>query len=261
MSTEALLLVGRDTDGARSVLETHAARLRGRGPVDGVHAVTHGAEPRDWLRETSRAVDADRIYAVPVAMAHTRATAESVPASLARLDGDVHYGEPPGRDPAVTRALIDRASARLPPSSEASLVLVGLGNGSAPYHRQTVDYHATRLRARSDYGEVLTCYLLQNPAVECVRYNVSTDAAVAVPAFLLPGPATAEHVPSALELDRGGVEYAKPPCEHPRVTDAIESEVRRLRVLGDGPGAPDAAGEATGDGRPPLATDGEGPVG
>ncbi|MFC7197472.1 sirohydrochlorin chelatase [Halosimplex aquaticum] len=96
-----------------------------------------------------------------------------------------------------------------------SLVLVGFGSSSKPHHRRTADYHAERLRERTDYGAVLTCYLLQNPAVECVRYGVSTDRAVAVPLFLARSEATEERVPTELELDRGGIEYAEPLGAHP----------------------------------------------
>jgi sirohydrochlorin ferrochelatase len=107
---------------------------------------------------------------------------------------------------------------------------------------------------------VRSCYLLQNPAVECVRYNVETPEAVAVPLFLARNEATDERIPAKLELDRGGIAYADPLGEHPGITDAIHAELERQRVLA---GGEESRGSALGTSsmrtRRPVATDGEGP--
>ena len=136
-------------------------------------------------------------------------------------------------------------------------MLVGFGSSSQPYQRRTADYHATRLREGTAYDTVLTCYLLQNPAVECVRYNVPTERAVAVPLFLGHSEATQRRIPTALELDRGGISYAEPLLDHAGVTDAIAAEVERQRALGTDAHSTTFQANLTADSQP-VATDGDG---
>lgn len=260
MTSESILLVARDTRNAGELLERHADRLARRGLVDDVAVVTYESEPIRELREPFERLDADTVYAVPMCAAHTHGTINGVPAALSYVPGGVHYCEPIGRSPAVTEVIHERAGALVPAAEDASLVLVGFGSSSKPYHRQTTDYHAARLREQSAYGEVVTCYLLQNPAVECARYNVTNDRSVAVPLFLSRTEATERRIPEALELGRGGIEYADPVGSHPRITDAIHAEVEKQRALAADDGAPAASFEAQlTRTRRPVATDGEGP--
>lgn len=259
MTTESILLIGRDAGNAREVFETHAERLRQRSTVDGVETATYESEPVRELRDRLADVEDDRVYPIPMCAAHAHDTTDGVPGALSYVPGDVHYCEPLGRSPAVTEVLADRATDLVPAADGASLVLVGFGSSSKPYHRQTAEYHASRLREQSAYGEVLTCYLLQNPAVECARYNISADHAVAVPLFVTRTEATERRVPEELELDRGGIEYADPLGDHPRMTDAIYAEFQKQRALVER----DASGPATFEARlaqssHPVATDGEG---
>lgn len=258
MTKEAILLVGRDTADARDVFDTHAERLRRRSDVDTVRAATYDGEPVRDLRDDCSRVGADRTYAVPMSVAHDYDTIDGVPAALSFVPGEVQYCEPVGTSPAVTDVVTRRATAVEPAAEDASLVLVGFGSSSKPYQRQTAEYHAARIREESAYGEVLTCFLLQNPAVECVRYNVSNRRAVAVPLFAHRNAATEERIPRELELDRGGIGYADPLGDHPRVTDAIHAEVQKQRALAETDDA-DASFEAQlTETRLPVATDGEG---
>jgi sirohydrochlorin ferrochelatase len=253
--TDALLLIARDTTQAREVVGTHARRLRASDVADSVHTSYYEHDPVHELADEFADVEAETVYALPVTVAHTYETTDDVPAALSYCQGDVHYCEPVGRNPGVTGAVRDRAEARAPDAD--SLVLVGLGNSALPYGRQTVEYHASRLRDRSAYDEVVTCYLLQNPAVECVRYNVTGDRAVAVPLFLAGGPATEERIPQKLELDRGGIAYADTLGTHGRVTDAIRAAVDTQRVMAGGSHPPSFEATLTMSAQP-LATDGRG---
>lgn len=257
MTDDALLLIGREaTDGA--VYETHAERLRHRGVADTVHVGTYGPDPHRDLRETLAGIDATRVYAVPLGLAHTNETTDRLPGVLSTVAGDLQYCEPVGRSPVLTHAIDDRARTVHAPDGETTLVLVAFGNTSGSYHRQVTDYHATRLRDLSDYAAVRSCYLLQNPTVECVRYNVATDHAVVVPLFVAPSPATTEDIPAKLELDRGGLTYADPLGTHERVTDAIHDRVETQRVLAHSSVGPQSfEATLTGAARP-IATDGEG---
>ena len=256
MTTETILLLGRD--GLGDLLETHAARLRNRTDAANVEIATYEDEPVRELTPQLEALTAETVYAVPMVAAHTRDTTTEVPAALSAVPGTVHYCEPVGQSPAITDVLAQRAATEVSPGGDASLVLVSFGSSSKPYQRQTTDYHASRLAAQSDYDAVVTCYLLQNPAVECVRYNVPTSDAVAVPLFLGRTEATERRIPAALELDRGGIAYADPLLDHPGVTDAIAAEVEKQRSLG-GAASRATSFEATlAETQRPVATDGDG---
>lgn len=260
MQTEAIVLIGRQSTHAQHPYETHAARLERRGVADEVHTATYESEPVRELRNQLEAITTDRVYAVPMTVAHTFDTLGDVPAALSHVPGEVQYCEPPGRTAAVTEAITGRAAEQVPPGEDVSLVLVGFGSSSKPYHRQTTEYHETRIEERSEYGEVVSCYLLQNPAVECVRYAVSNDRAVAVPLFLARREATEEQIPEKLDLDRGGIAYADPLGDHPRTTDAVHAEVAKQRVLAERDGRTGTSLEADlVETRRPVATDGEGP--
>ncbi|MDY6818479.1 MAG: CbiX/SirB N-terminal domain-containing protein [Halobacteriales archaeon] len=259
MTSEAILLIGRETRNAHEVLETHAERLRQRTAVDGIEVTTYENEPIRELREQFERVATDTVYAVPMCTAHTHETMNGIPAALSYVSGDVHYCEPLGRSPVITELIEEKGTELVPASADVSLILVGFGSSSKPYCRQTIDYHAARLREQSGYGEVLTCYLLQNPAVECVRYNTTKDRSVAVPLFVTRTEATERRIPEALELDRGGIEYADPLGKHPRITDAVHAEVAKQRALAGDSAAPAAPFEAQlTRTQQPIATDGEG---
>ncbi|MXR21674.1 sirohydrochlorin chelatase [Halobacterium bonnevillei] len=236
MTRDALVLLGRDTAHARETLATHAHRLRERDVTDAVHACHYEHEPRRDLREPLAAVDAGTVFAVPMTAAHARETTVDVPAALDRLDATVHYCRPVCRSVAVTDALRDRA-AEAATGDPAAVGLVALGASSQPYYRQVAEYHAARMREHGDYEDVATSYLVQNPAAECLRYNLDGDDAVAVPLFVAGNEATERDIPDRLELDRGGLAYAEVLGTHPRLTDAVEAQVAEKRVLAEREGA------------------------
>lgn len=258
MTTETILLVGRDVEGLGDLLETHARRLRRRIDVDTVAVATYEDEPIRELRPQLDSVTADTVYAVPMVAAHTRDTTTEIPAALSTVPGTVHYCEPPGQSPAITDVLAQRARSAVAPGDDASLAVVSFGSSSKPYQRQTTAYHASRLAAQTAYDSVVTCYLLQNPAVECVRYNVPTSEAVVVPLFLGRSEATERRIPEALELHRGGLAYADPLLDHPGVTDAIAAEIEKQRTLADGSTPADSFEATLTDTQRPVATDGDG---
>jgi sirohydrochlorin ferrochelatase len=255
-TTDALVLVARESPAAAGVLGTHARRLREQELADAVHVATWVEEPGRELRARFASVEADRVFVVPVRAAHARATTDGVPAAFDALDGAVRYCEPAGPSPGVTDALAARAAEQVEPGRDASLLLVGLGSGDQPFERQAADYHAARLREATPYGQVTSAFLLQNPAVECARYQLNNDRAVAVPLPLVPSAATTDRMPRKLELDRGGLAYADPLGDHPAVTDAIAARVAERRAGEDGPTVSfedELAAEAQ-----QLATDGDG---
>lgn len=249
MSRETLLLIGRETGASGGVYRTHAGRLAEWTGLDAVEVRTYERDPVSELSVAD--CDADRVYAMPMTPTHTRATRTDIPSALAGEGPTVVHCDPVGRSPAITDALYDRARAALAPDAGVSLALVGLGSASTPHCRATTDYHARRL-ADSDYEEVLTCYLVQNPTAECVRYAASGRRLVVVPFFVAPGPATDRRIPDAVEADRGGVAVGAPLGSHVRVTAAIHAELRRQRTLAsEGAAAVEPTPKA-------VATDGNG---
>jgi sirohydrochlorin ferrochelatase len=254
MTDETLLLIGRETPHGREVMETHARRLRDRAAVETVRVVTYESDPERELRGAIDTGMADRAFAIPMVAAHTRETETDVPRALRGLDAAVEYVDPVGRSPAVTEELADRARAALAPAGDTSIILAGFGSSSLPYQRRTAEYHAERLLAETDYDEVEPSFLLQNPAMECARYTVSNDRVVAVPLFFAHGPATRERIPEELDIDRGGIAYAEPLGDHPRLTDVLHGALEKRRVLAESSDATPAAGTASN----PVATDGDG---
>ncbi|GGN90936.1 MULTISPECIES: CbiX/SirB N-terminal domain-containing protein [Haloarcula] len=257
MPHETLLLIGRETARATTAFETHARRLRDRDLVDDVRLLTYGEEPRRTLTDAVADLDTDRVVAVPLTVAHDHTTLRTVPTLLDDLDATVRYCEPVGRNALVTAAIEARAAAAAPTDPGTSVALVAAGSSRRPYQRQVTEYHAERLRRRSAFGEVVPCYLRQNPAVECVRYNLTGDHAVAVPLFLSECPATADYIPEKLQLGRGGLTYAAPLGDHEHVTEAIVSTVETERALDTGP-TPQTFEETLTATARAMATDGEG---
>jgi len=159
MTTDAILLTGRDAGNAREVYQTHADRLAARTSVDDVAVATYESEPSRELRDELATIDADDVYAIPMTAAHSHDTLQRLPGALAAIPGTVHYTEPIGRSPAVTEVLLDRARDAIAPSTapasadvtDSTLVLAGFGSSSKPYHRQTANYHAARIRERTEY--------------------------------------------------------------------------------------------------------------
>jgi sirohydrochlorin ferrochelatase len=261
MTEDALVLIGREGTHAPETLRTHARRLEGRGTVETVHVARYAEEPVRELRDELRTISADRVYVLPACLAHDRETTDVLPGVFGHLAGDVRYCEPVGRSPAVTRLILERATTHVDADDDTTVVLVGQGSSSQPYHRQVTDYHARRIEERSSFAAVESCYLLQNPAVECVRYNVHTDEAVAVPLYVERNETTAERIPAKLELGRGGIAYADPFGDHPLLTDAIQAEIDRQRVFGaDGRTHPSSFEETLVQHHRSVATDGEGVV-
>ena len=252
MTGDTILLVGRAGSHTEDVLATHADRLERRtGMAASVALYEH-----DPVELADAPAVEGTAYAVPATFAHTRETATAIPRALARHPSPVRYCDPPGRSSTVTSAIAERAAEQVPAGPDATLVLAGFGSSSGSRQRRTAEYHAARLRERGTYGEVVTCYLIQNPTVECARYNVSNDRAVVVPLFLARTEATEDRIPAKLDLDRGGLSYGDPLGEHPLVTDAVAAEVARQRALADADADADTAlSSAT---PRPVATDGRG---
>ncbi|EMA59578.1 cobalamin (vitamin B12) biosynthesis CbiX protein [Halorubrum lipolyticum DSM 21995] len=252
-----LIVLGRETGEGDGTIETHADRLREWGVADAVLAKRYGETWTPTVDGDGR-FDDGPVFVVPTCLVETTETRKAVSSVATEIGDSVCCCEPVGRSPAITDAIADRAVEHLDPDPDTSLVLVGLGSSSMPQSRLTLEYHERRLRDQTDYGEVTSAYLVQDPAVECARYNAVNDRIVAVPVFITPTAVTEEEIPAKLEVDRGGIEYADPIGTHPRVTDAIHSEVVKQHVLRThvGDSASAAVDRLDADFDSPVATDG-----
>jgi sirohydrochlorin ferrochelatase len=226
-----LMLTGRQTERVERTIETHAARLRDRDVAETV--VTERFDGANGERRADEHVELDDedVYVVPMTTARTTETEEVIRLIASAVADAAVICNPIGRSPAVTEVIADRATDHFEPSADTSLVLVGLGSSFLPYQRRVVEYHRCRLAARTAYGEVTASYLLQDPAVECVPYNVSGEDVVAVPVFVTPSEVTREAIPDRLDLGSADIAYADPLGIHPRLTDAIQAEVTKRHVL------------------------------
>ncbi|MES3518193.1 MAG: CbiX/SirB N-terminal domain-containing protein [Natronomonas sp.] len=243
--SDTLLLVGRKH--TRSVTETHAARLRDRDAADRVRVATYDREPA----ELDAGVGGEDVYVVPMTVAPDRETIQGIPGAFP----SANHCEPVGTSPAVTQALTDRAREAIDSDAgigdttrDVSVGIVAFGDTSLSEPRGVTEQHADRLRDSGAFDTVATAYLLQNPAAECIRYNLTGDTAVVVPFFIAGCEETDDAIPERIELDRGGITYADPLGTHEAVTDAIESELARARAIGGGtasvrPVATDGRGE------------------
>lgn len=230
-----LLLAGRHTDGPNQAIERHAERLRDRDIAASVQVVhydrTHAIDGDGTALSRTDAPDDEEVFLLPALMTNTRGAEHAMRAIATSIPNPVCVCDPVGRVPTVSRLLLEHAEEAAQPSESTALVLVGFGSDSAPGSRRTLECHERRLRERSDYGDVSSCYLLQDPTVECVRYNVSGRRMVVVPAFVSPGPAIRTEIRAKIRDDRGRVAYAEPIGTHPLLTDAMHAAVAKQYVL------------------------------
>ncbi|MDS0220570.1 sirohydrochlorin chelatase [Haloarcula sp. S1AR25-5A] len=262
MPTGTLLLIGRQTAESLQPIQTHAARLRDRNVADTVRVETYD-ETWDESVGGNAPEDGDElVLAVPLTIAYTNETRHVIPSIARRWGETVSLCTPIGHSPALTEIIAERADERVARPEETSLLLVGLGSGSLSDQRRTVEYHERRLRDRTAYDEVRSCYVLQDPVVECARYNVSNEAVVAVPMFVAPSPVTKTTIPEKLDIDRSGIDYADPIGTHERLTDAIQADVARHSALdqsADDGGGSDRVSCPPAVRARPVVTDGQGP--
>ncbi|MFB6183492.1 MAG: CbiX/SirB N-terminal domain-containing protein [Haloarculaceae archaeon] len=229
--TDALLLVGRRTERSGEVLSTHARRLRERAAADAVHVVQYTQNPTRTVTTALDDVEAETAVVIPIVVDREHFPTDAVAAATPT---GVRVSEPIGHSPAVTDLLLDRAHAAADAPTETSLVLVGLGRGGAASTERAVESHAARVRASACFDQVVTGYLVADPSVECVGYEVVNDDVVVVPLFVADDESVTERVPDRLRLPNRTVAYTSPLGTHDLLTRAIEAELARQCVLAAG---------------------------
>ncbi|HEY8485313.1 MAG TPA: CbiX/SirB N-terminal domain-containing protein [Longimicrobiales bacterium] len=234
----ALLLVGHGShyspDSSEPVY-AHAARIRALGAFDEVREAFWKEEPS--LRHALDALEAERVWVVPIFISEGYFTRQVVPRELGltgpvtHRDGRIiHYCPPVGVHPGIDEVILRRASETAPLSpterARAALVIIGHGTERSKTSGAAVYAATERVRARGLYGSVECGFLDQEPRIERLVAETAADHIVLVPFFISEGWHTKDTIPKALELtgtrtERDGrvIWYAPAVGTHPAVAE------------------------------------------
>ena len=145
-----------------------------------------------------------------------------------------------------------------PDFSDAALLLVGHGSTRNADSASPTGQHADELRRRRIFGQVLECFLQQEPLLATVRRGVSAPRIFVVPLFISEGYFTEQIIPRKLDLDcndghgsprrqqRGGqtLHYCRPVGIHPGMTEVVLARAREVVEQHPFPRAPKPADSA-----------------
>ncbi len=211
----ALVLAGhgsaRNPD-SRLPTERLAAEIATRGIFAEVAACFLKEPP--FIESALSLVSAREVYVVPNFAGTGHITRTQLPGalgltgSLTRRDGRrIHYTQPVGSHPVIPDLLRNRmeaiaSGARLD-RSRLGILLIGHGS-SRPGSSSTTEDVAAALRAKSDYAEVATAYLEQEPSVRDWPRLVSSPVVIAAPLLMAEGLHGSEDLPPLFGIPRGG---------------------------------------------------------
>jgi len=72
MTSESVLLIGRETRNIRRVLKTHADHLTDCAIVNDITVATYESESNRRLKDESGCISTDTAYTIPMCIAHNR---------------------------------------------------------------------------------------------------------------------------------------------------------------------------------------------
>ncbi|HEY5743432.1 MAG TPA: CbiX/SirB N-terminal domain-containing protein [Terrimicrobiaceae bacterium] len=205
LSDSALVLVGHGSTinpDSSAPIHAHARTIRERGIFGEVHSCFWKEEPS--MREIYRMVESPIIYIVPVFISEGYFTQTVIPREL-ELEGPltlrkgltIHYCDPVGSHPRMTEALLRRArevAADVPPQA-ASLFIVGHGTDLNDNSARAAKEQATRIRALSEYAEVISAYMEEPPLVADWHKLSKQPNVVIVPFFIADGLHSYQDIP------------------------------------------------------------------
>jgi sirohydrochlorin cobaltochelatase len=242
----------------------HAEDIRARGLFDEVRECFWKEEPS--MRQVLHLVEANEVYVVPLFISEGYFTEEviprelglgrTLPGSTAEAHGkQVHYCEPIGTHPWMTRMILRRAeeAAALSPEEarEAGLIVIGHGTERNSNSAEVIYRVTEEAAATGEFGRVATGFLDQAPEVDDVLESMEMDRIVLVPFFVAEGWHTMETIPDDLgisrpdesrvsRLDGRTIYYSAPVGTFPEVAEIV---VQRAREAGASlPEAAEAAG-------------------
>lgn len=210
----ALIIAGHgSTENPDSSAPTyrHADAIRRRGVFREVACAFWKEEPS--FRQVYRMLDSQVIYVVPNFISEGYFTTEVIPREL-QLEGAtteiggrrVHYCDPVGIHPHMTRLLLKRAREVAPgiPPGETSLLIVGHGTKLNANSRKAIEDQVARIRedASAGYAAVLDAYMEEEPLIADWHTLTNTPYVTVVPFFVADGLHSYQDIPVLLGIEK-----------------------------------------------------------
>jgi len=231
----------------------HAETIRSRGLFDEVRECFWKEEPS--MRQILHLIESDEVFVVPLFISEGYFTEEVIPRELGlggTLPGSVgeahgkrvHYCEPIGTHPGMTRMILRRAeeAAALSPEEarQAGLIVIGHGTERNSNSAEVIYRVTEEAAATGEFGRVATGFLDQEPQVDAVLRSMQMERIVLVPFFVAEGWHTEETIPDDLGISRPAdsrisrlrgrtIYYSAPVGTFPEVADIV---VERAREAG-----------------------------
>ncbi|HRH99152.1 MAG TPA: CbiX/SirB N-terminal domain-containing protein, partial [Prosthecobacter sp.] len=207
----ALIIVGHgSTTNPDSSAPTHlhADSIRRRGLFREVVCCFWKEEPN--MREVYEMVDSEVIYIVPNFISEGYFCQQVLPREL-RLDGPtthrdgktIHYCDPVGIHPNMTRLLLQRADEVAPhvPREQTSLVIVGHGTSLNENSTKAIQDQVALIRAgHYGFAEVIDAYMEEAPFVAEWAKLTTAPNVVVVPFFIADGLHSFQDIPVLLGM-------------------------------------------------------------
>jgi sirohydrochlorin cobaltochelatase len=208
----ALVLVGHGStlnpDSAQPTHE-HADTIRRKGLFAEVVSAFWKEEPS--LREVLRMIDSPEVYIVPNFISEGYFTQEVIPRELG-LGGkttefprhSVHYCDPVGLHPSMTKLLLKRAAEVAPgvPARESSLVIVGHGTGLNENSTKAIKDQAALIRSMNcGFVEVIDAYMEEAPLIADWLSLTTAPNVIVVPFFIADGLHSFQDIPVLLGIE------------------------------------------------------------
>jgi len=207
----ALIIVGHGSTvnpDSSAPTHLHADSIRQRGLFHEVACCFWKEEPS--MREVYEMVESDVIYIVPNFISEGYFCQQVLPREL-RLDGAItrrgektlHYCDPVGIHPNMTRLLIQRADEVAPgvPRDQTSLVIVGHGTSLNENSTKAIQDQVALIRAgHHGFAEVVDAYMEEAPFVADWAKLTSAPNVVVVPFFIADGLHSFQDIPVLLGM-------------------------------------------------------------
>ena len=194
----------------------HAETIRQRGVFAEVVCAFWKEEPS--MREVLRMVDSPEVYVVPNFISEGYFTQQVMPRELG-VDGKttilpplttggperrLHYCDPVGIHPSMTRLLLARAEEVAPgvPRGESALIIVGHGTGLNENSTKAIKDQVTLIQASgAGFAEVLDAYMEEAPLI--AEWDTLTTApnVIVVPFFIADGLHSFQDIPVLLGIE------------------------------------------------------------
>lgn len=215
----ALIIVGHGStlnpDSSTPTMD-HAETIRQRGVFGEVVCAFWKEEP--GMREVLRMVDSPEIYVVPNFISEGYFTQQVIPRELG-LEGRttilppqgdgrpirrVHYCDPVGIHPSMTRLLLARAEEVAPgvPRNETALIIVGHGTGLNENSTKAIKDQVELIRASgAGFAEVLDAYMEEAPLIAGWDSMTTSANVIVVPFFIADGLHSFQDIPVLLGIE------------------------------------------------------------